>query len=311
MKLKKQFNRISISLLIATTLFGCVSEVDNRKKDDATQEETTKESKEQIEARSEAKVDQIKKIFYSLPSPIELTYLFKKEGINYQADKLHSIAARNNYNVTIKKALNLGVYGADLSYAGLFGNHEDAIEYYTTCQILAEDIGIGQTFQKEFISRIESNADNRDTLLQVISDFFLDNDAYLKDHRQQHISTYILIGGWIEGMYLGTQMEVKESDSKGIRTIIAGQKHSLISLLVLLNSIEDEESLNVLRENMEDLAKLFDQINYVKADENKQKVEKKNGKIVLNTGESDTKIDDKTFEQIKNLVKEIRTSIIS
>jgi len=311
MKLKKQFNRISISLLIATTLFGCVSEVDNRKKDDAIQEETTKESKEQIEARSEAKVDQIKKIFYSLPSPIELTYLFKKEGINYQADKLHSIAARNNYNVTIKKALNLGVYGADLSYAGLFGNHEDAIEYYTTCQILAEDIGIGQTFQKEFISRIESNADNRDTLLQVISDFFLDNDAYLKDHRQQHISTYILIGGWIEGMYLGTQMEVKESDSKGIRTIIAGQKHSLISLLVLLNSIEDEESLNVLRENMEDLAKLFDQINYVKADENKQKVEKKNGKIVLNTGESDTKIDDKTFEQIKNLVKEIRTSIIS
>ena len=311
MKLKKQFNRISISLLIATTLFGCVSEVDNRKKDDATQEETTKESKEQIEARSEAKVDQIKKIFYSLPSPIELTYLFKKEGINYQADKLHSIAARNNYNVTIKKALNLGVYGADLSYAGLFGNHEDAIEYYTTCQILAEEIGIGQTFQKEFISRIESNADNRDTLLQVISDFFLDNDAYLKDHRQQHISTYILIGGWIEGMYLGTQMEVKESDSKGIRTIIAGQKHSLISLLVLLNNIEDEESLNVLRENMEDLAKLFDQINYVKADENKQKVEKKNGKIVLNTGESDTKIDDKTFEQIKNLVKEIRTSIIS
>ena len=80
MKLKKQFNRISISLLIATTLFGCVSEVDNRKKDDATQEETTKESKEQIEARSEAKVDQIKKIFYSLPSPIELTYLFKKEA---------------------------------------------------------------------------------------------------------------------------------------------------------------------------------------------------------------------------------------
>lgn len=309
--IKNKFIHASFSLLIALTVVACVSEVDNRKNEGSTTEDSTSNNKQQIEARSEAKVDQIKKIFYSLPSPIELTYLFKKEGINYQADKLHSIASRNNYTLTIKKALNLGVYGADLSYAGLFGKHEDAIEYYTTCQILAEDIGIGQTFQKEFISRIESNADNRDTLLQVISDFFLDNDAYLKDHRQQHISTYILIGGWIEGMYLGTQMEVKESDSKGIRTIIAGQKHSLISLLVLLNSIEDEESLNVLREKMEELVKLFDKINYGEVNESKQKVEKKNGKIILNTGEAETKIDDETFEQIKKLVKEIRTSIIS
>lgn len=311
MNFKNHINLLLISPLIAFMFVACLSETNNREKNADQKVGAESSTKTPSDKEEQAKVNQIKKIFYSLPSPIELTYLFKKEGVDYQADKLHSIAARNNYTITTKKALNLGVYGADLSYAGLFGNHEDAIEYYTTCQILAEDIGIGQTFQKEFISRIESNANNRDTLLQVISDFFLDNDAYLKDQRQQHISSYILVGGWIEGMYLGTQMEVKESDAKGIRTIIAGQKHSLISLIVLLNSIEDEESLNILREKMERLASLFDKIEYRDTGESQQKVQKKNGKIVLNTGEAETIIDEETFEEIKALVKEIRTSIIS
>lgn len=297
---------IFFSTTISLLFTACVSEADKRKKN------SEEEEIQEVPVTESTDVEQIKKIFFSLPSPIELTYLFKKEGINYQADKLHSIAARNNYNLTTKKALNLGVYGADLSYAGLFGQHEDAIEYYTTCQILAEEIGIGQTFKKEFISRIEGNANNRDTLMQVISDFFLDNDAYLKDHRQQFISTYVLLGGWVEGMYLGTQMEVNNSDSAGIRTIIAGQKHSLENLNKLLYKLEDSEGINLLKEKMTQLEKLFGKIDYSQPEDYKKetKVVKQNGKIVLNTGSQNPKIDAKTFSQIKELVKEIRTSII-
>lgn len=297
---------ITLSLIISFTIAACVSKENKRKSEAEAKVEATSE---QIE---ESEVEQIKKIFFSLPSPIELTYLFKKEGINYQADKLHSIAARNNYNLTTKKALNLGVYGADLSYAGLFGQHEDAIEYYTTCQILAEEIGIGQTFKKEFISRIEQNANNRDTLMQVISDFFLDNDAYLKDHRQQFISTYVLLGGWIEGMYLGTQMPVSESDSAGVRIIIAGQKHSLENLNKLLYKLDDSEDINYLKEKMSTLEGYFSEIDYSQPDDYKKgaQVIKENGKIILNTGSENPTIEAKTFNQIKNLVEEIRNSII-
>ncbi|MEX2379556.1 MAG: hypothetical protein WD530_02355 [Vicingaceae bacterium] len=304
---KKHFTQFFIFSMTFSLLFSaCVSEKDKRKTNNMDEEV------EEIPVSEASDVEQIKKIFFSLPSPIELTYLFKKEGINYQADKLHSIAARNNYNLTTKKALNLGVYGADLSYAGLFGQHEDAIEYYTTCQILAEEIGIGQTFKKEFISRIEENANNRDTLMQVISDFFLDNDAYLKDHRQQFISTYVLLGGWVEGMYLGTQMEVNTTDSMGIRTIIAGQKHSLENLNKLLYKLEDSEGINILKEKMTLLEKHFEKIDYTQPEAYKKEttVEKNNGKIILNTGSQNPKIDPETFAQIKGLVKEIRTLIV-
>lgn len=298
---------IFFSITFSLLFVACVSETNNNRSENNETADTVN-----IQEKEPKEVEQIKKIFFSLPSPIELTYLFKKEGINYQADKLHSIAARNNYNLTTKKALNLGVYGADLSYAALFGKHEDAIEYYTTCQILAEEIGIGQTFKKEFISRIEGNANNRDTLMQVISDFFLDNDAYLKDHRQQFISTYVLLGGWVEGMYLGTQMNASNTDTMGIRTIIAGQKHSLKNLNKLLYKLEDSEGINLLKEKMSLLEKHFEKIDYSQPEDyNKEsKIEKKNGKIVLNTGSQNPRIDEETFRQIKELVKEIRSSII-
>lgn len=158
--------KFSLSLL-SVFFFACISdspksiEVEIEKKDSST-------NFENIE-----KINSIKHIFFSLPSPIELTYLFKQEGVEYQRDKLFSTKEKDNYILPREKALILGIYGADLSYAGLFGKHQDAIEYFATVQMIAEDIGVGQTFQKEFILRLERNANSKDTLLQVISEFFM------------------------------------------------------------------------------------------------------------------------------------------
>ena len=126
------------------------------------------------------KVQKVQKVFYSLPSPLEMSLLFKSEGIQYVPSVLHDLEDRDRYLVSKKKALNLGVYGADLSYAGLFSKHEDAIAYLKVCQLMADEIGIGQTFEQELISRLEKNPNNRDTLLLVIIDFFLNNESFLR-----------------------------------------------------------------------------------------------------------------------------------
>ena len=256
------------------------------------------------------KAKRIKRIFYSLPSPLELTLLFKKEGVVYYGDILHDIDRRDDYLLTSKKALNLGVYGADLSYAGLFGKHQEAIEFFTVTQIIAEDLGIGQTFQKRFISRLEENANNKDTLLQVISDFFLENDVYLKDLNQQDISTYVLAGGWIEGIYLGTSMAVETSNGSGIRNIIAGQKHSLNNLTILLQNVSDNEESKWLIKSIEELEVLFNRL----VDENKQNAlkaeETEDGVLKISSNESETYGQDSTFIQIKEKVAVIRQKII-
>ena len=219
---------------------SCIEDKANRQVDSVETQLSEEEDGEQ------EKVERIKRVFHGLPSPLELTVLFKKEGVQYHGNLLHQTAKRKEYSLSIKKALNLGVYGADLSYAGLFGQHNSAIEYFAASQILAEDLGIGRTFQHKFISRLEENAENKDTLLKVIGDFFLENDTYLKENDQQDISTFVLIGGWIEGMYLGTNIVDKDANVEGIRKIIVDQKtalHNIIVLLINVNATESSEQL--------------------------------------------------------------------
>lgn len=268
---------ILLSFFLAT-LIACISE--NRPKH--KQEKNNVDSA--FVANSKEKINRIRKIFLSLPSPIELTYLFKKEGVEYQKEKLHNIAEKDSYILPTKKALNLGLYGANLSYAGLFGKHQDAIEYFATSQLIADELGVGKTFQKEFISRIENNADNKDTLLQVVTDFFLDNDSYLRDLDQQDISTFILLGGWIEGLYLGTEM-TNDFEAEGVKKIIIDQSASLDNLILLLGQINHKENDIRLIESIHALQPYF---NLLKNDSD----------------------NNDTFLKIKGKVAQIRASII-
>ena len=206
------------------------------------------------------KVERIRTIFYSLPSPLELNKLFMSEGVKYHPEKLHSTSMRKHYHTEIKKALNIGVYGADLSYSALSGKHQPAIEFFAATQILAEELGIGRTFQRRFISRLESNADDKDTLIQVVTEFFLENDSYLKNHDQQDISTYILTGGWIEGLYLGTQMTDEDTNIDGIKKVIVNQKNSLHNIIILLQNLNKSDGVDALVKDIGELDVYYKEI---------------------------------------------------
>lgn len=287
--LKAAYLPLLLSILLGG-LTACLSE--DRKKESYTSKEKDTLPKKEVDE----KINRIKKIFFSLPSPLELTYLFKQEGIEYQKEKLHDINERKKYVLPIKKALNLGVYGANLSYAGLFGKHQDAIEYFTTTQLMAEELGVGQSFQKEFISRLEKNANDKDTLLQVVSDFFMDNENYLNDRNQQDISTYILIGGWVEGLYLGTEM-AQNPNATGIRKIILEQESSLKNLLILLNQLNQPKGSQDLLDSLTALNPYFQKLN-----------ETADSAAAINKNQ--TTAQQESFEQIRLKVSRIRNLII-
>lgn len=288
--------------LTVVSLAACVGE----KKEDRNVESINTHITQK--ANNREKVKRIKKIFFALPSPLELTLLFKKENVAYHADKLHNTSKRKQYELTKQKALNLGIYGADLSYSGLFGRHQSAIEYFAASQMLAEDLGIGRTFQSKFVSRLEENAANRDTLLQVVSDFFLENDSYLKDHDQQDISTYVLTGGWIEGLYLGTQMIDENTDAVGIKEIISNQKNSLRNVILLLQNLNDKEGVEDLIDEIGMLEMYYGEIEDAKVVSSSE--ENSEGVLRISDNANKVEMSDETFIKIKDKVAVIRNRII-
>ena len=140
----------------------------------------------------------VKKIFYNVPSPIEMTAVIQKSGTEYKPEILNSYKFAGKYIKVPKQALILGVYGSDLSYVRLFDQIQLSINYLSSIKKLCDELNIPEEQGSFAISRMETNMDNRDSLLQIITETYASADLYLKENERGNTATLIILGGWIE-----------------------------------------------------------------------------------------------------------------
>ena len=124
----------------------------------------------------------VKKIFYNVPSPIEMASVIQKSGAQYKPEILNSSKVVDKYVNVQQQALNLGVYGSDLSYVRLFDQIQLSINYLSSIKKLCDELNIPEQQGSFAISRMETNMDNRDSLLQIITETYASADAYLKEN---------------------------------------------------------------------------------------------------------------------------------
>ncbi len=79
---------------------------------------------------------------------------------------------------------------------------------------------------------MQSKMNDRDALLDIISETYWNVDAYLKENDRDNISALMIAGGWVEGLYIATQV-ASTNDSPELRQRIAEQKLSLNDLIGL------------------------------------------------------------------------------
>lgn len=206
------------------------------------------------------KVASAEKIFYSIPSPIEMAFVLKASGSSYDNTLPNPVDRKDKYSTVRSRALNLGVYGADLSYAVVHDNTQESMLYLACAKKLADGLGITSAFNEEKIAKMEENMSNRDSMLAMISDSYWETDAYLQENERGNVSAYIFTGGWIEGIYLGCKIErkLKESDkNKDIAKRIAEQKVSLDNLIDLLESYASPDSFGDLIDDLKGLQAIY------------------------------------------------------
>lgn len=202
-----------------------------------------------------------KNIFYNIPSPMETAALLKKAGAEYNSKILNDVKKVDSYTSASQQALNLGVYGADLSYASVF-NHTQESMFYTSCsRKLADRLGVISAFNDSTLELMQSKINDRDALLDIISETYWNVDAYLKENGRDNISALMIAGGWVEGLYIATQVATT-NDSPELRQRIAEQKLSLNDLIGLLESYDvEDERLKGVKADMIALQSLFAEVN--------------------------------------------------
>lgn len=261
-------------------------------------------------ADAETKVRDVKaqNVFYSIPSPIETTTLLKAAGAKYNAKILNPIENVSKYETVAAKALNLGVYGSDLSFTSIFDQTQESMLYLRCTNKLASGLGISGAFDETTTSRIESNMQNRDSLLAIISDSYWNADSYLKENGQPGVSALIVTGGWMEGLYIATQVAAA-TKNEGIVTRIGEQKLSLDNLIALLESYKAEnETIPSLLTQLAELKKTFDAIP-VTSTETKTTTDTTKGLSTISNSSS-FKLTTEQLKQISDKCAQIRNKII-
>jgi hypothetical protein len=173
-------------------LAGC-SSGGNKKTDEVTVDES------ELDQNLFSDIDNAKKIFYSLPSPLETAMLIKTAGAKYDEDLLNKTDNVSRYTTNKSMALNLGIYTTDLSFASLFDQTQTSIKYMQTAKKLADGLGILDAIDNNTIARLEENVNNRDVIMDIISETFMSSSSFLKDNDRAALASVVLVGGWVEG----------------------------------------------------------------------------------------------------------------
>ncbi|MEN8121802.1 MAG: hypothetical protein ABFS35_15735 [Bacteroidota bacterium] len=247
---------------------------------------------------------------FSVPSPFQVALLVKDNNVPFDKNLLNPVKNQVNYSTNYKQALNMGIYGADLSYLNIYEQLPDAASYFAVLKVLSKELGISSTFDEKIMKRIEDNSNNKDSLLYILSTIYRDADSYLFNNDRNEIGLLILAGGWIESLFIMTKT-IHVQNNQEILSRIGEQKHPLDNLIELMRpyygNISDE--FDVFLEDLVELASIFDGVvieyTYTKPVVDELK------KLTTITSSSKTIINEYQIQKITEIVDSIRTKIVN
>jgi hypothetical protein len=195
-------------------------------------------------------------IFYNMYLSVEMNSLFQSSGATYKPELLNSPDKMSNYITSAKKALNLGVYAVDLSYAKVSEQLETAGRYFNAMQRMAEEMGIPSDYFKNTAERFDRNIDNKDSLIKIANEVYMASDNYLRENERYAASAQIIMGGWVEAIYIATYVASSTKDIDVIERL-AEQRISLTNLIGMLDEYNSDMDIDKNLQKLKQLQPVF------------------------------------------------------
>ena len=297
--MKIRFLKLSSIAAISFLAVSCA----NADSDQAIVEEEVVE-----EVINEVSEDPIDDIFYQVPSPNDLFNVLKDADISYNKDILNDLSLVETLNTKKSKALNFGVYAADLAYVSSLGQIGDASNFFETIRALSKELEIENAMNDVVYARIQENLDasNPDSLFSLSNETYYKAYAYLDDNDRGDVLGMIVIGGWIEGLNIILNVQEYKENSDVVQRI-ADQRLTLENLLVFTSRIQNEDLDNIISE-LAPIEELFSSLEV--SEEADFSAETSEEGVMMFGGGSTVSINEEQFNKLKSIVGDLRSSIV-
>lgn len=244
---------------------------------------------------------------FPLPSPYQVAHLLKNNGVPFNESIISKTEHAKQYTTTFKQALNLGVFGTDLSYLNIYDRTPQSVAYLGVIKKLAEELGLIAVFDEKFFTGVERNMNCKDSLLTLLSRSYSKADSYLRESDRTDMGALILAGGWTESIFILSKI-AKSTSNRELINRLGEQKHPLDNLIEVLTPLyyKSPEHAELIDKYI-DLAYEFDDIIYSYSYK-EPKIDEQNKVIYINS-QSRVIISEYHLDVISQKIEEIRKLI--
>jgi hypothetical protein len=201
--------------------------------------------------------NQIEENVYPLPTSAEVIKMLTDLEVGYIIGISNPVGNTKKYFTSTKRAINMGVFGADLSYATLYNMQQMVIDYLGAISSLANELNMSKIYNAALYDSIKKNYDNKDELVRILTTSFNDTYAYLSDNDQQPEALLVVGGAWVEGMYLTTHVSEAAFQISGISKVLLEQKKSFELFLEITQPYASDPSVNDFVKTLDPIKKVY------------------------------------------------------
>jgi len=212
--------------------------------------------------------NQIEENVYPLPTSAEVIKMLTDLEVGYIIGISNPVANTKKYFISTTRAINMGVYGADLSYATLYNMSQMVIDYLSAIRSLSNELNMSKIYNAALYDSIKKNYDNRDELVRILTGAFNDTYVYLSDNDQQPLALLVVGGAWVEGMYLTTHVSEAAYQVAGISKVLLEQKKSFELYLEITKPYANDPSVSDFVKKLDPIKKVYEGLGTSLTEEN-------------------------------------------
>lgn len=222
---------------------------------------TVKGSQDKTGVMSQKDVEQnVREFVYPLPTAFEVTEMLNRIEAAYIIDICNPKENVDKYVTEAKRAVNMGVYSADLCYASTYNQQSNVMDYTQTIRALIDALDMTRAVDPELASKMEDNENNKEGMTELISNSFYDSYDYLNRNGRGPVSLMIVAGSWVEGLYIATHISQETFENKEMVKILLSQKEPLDKLVKLLDEVKGEPNVTGLRKDLQPLYDIYSKV---------------------------------------------------
>lgn len=178
-----------------------------------------------------------------LPEPFEVYSMLENIGASYLGKVLNSPENAETYFTQKSKAVNAGVYAADLAYAVTYNNKEDIKTYSSVLKSILDDLGLNFDYTSLQSEIMKQKLMDKDTLIKYVSKIYVDTYEFLYKESAPSYAALMVSGAWVEGLYIASHISEDTYQNYDIVKIIYDQGKSLNKLVEFLGKYTDQDEL--------------------------------------------------------------------